>query len=869
MSWSASTVRAVLPNGLTLLAQRVSSAPVVAVVTYVRAGYFDEPDEWVGIAHVLEHMFFKGTPTRDAGALARETQRLGGYLNAATGYDRTVYYTVLPSTGDGLARALALQADALRHAALDPGELARELEVVIQEAKRKLDTPSAVTAETLYQLLFRVHRMRRWRIGTEAGLRTLDAAALRAYYETRYVPDRVIVALTGDLDPDRAVGLARDVYGDWTRAGSTVAGSPPEPERRESRLRTLRADVERPHAAIGWRTAEARHPDAPALDLASVVLGAGRASWLGREVRLPGLAATAGASHFTPGDVGVFEVTLSGAADSLAAAVARSVALAERLADTGPDAGQLERARALIASHWARRFESADARASTLAQFEALGGVGLVDEYVEHLLTADAARVRDVAGRYLTRDTACAVVCARDGVATGLSEDDWPLVETEREPPAPVPVLARSAERVTAVSGRLVADDVVHCDLGGADLLARRHAGAGLVTVGIYLPGVTDGETVETAGLSRLLARVALRGAGHLSAEALALEAERLGGSIAVAADADLIGWSLTVPVGAALAAARLLRLVAGAPRLEAEHVAMEGALLAADAAGARDDMYRHPLQRVLGCAFPEDAYGLPPLGDPARVPTFDAEILRGWHARALRSRAVVVVVGDDEPERLAGAASVFREWTGAAVTAPAPAPAWRSAAEAETRVKAQTALALAFPAPAAGADARYALAVTGTLLSGLAGRLFEELRERRALAYTVQAAPWLCRRAGAVLAYVATSPDRETEARDALLAELARLAAETAGDDEVERARRYAAGLVVIRRQRGAAVAGELVDAWVQGTIAGFPEEESRRRAVTAADVLDAARLVFRPEGRAEYVVRGTAAGAATADTR
>ncbi|HET7038909.1 MAG TPA: pitrilysin family protein, partial [Gemmatimonadales bacterium] len=186
MRWTATVARTVLPNGLTLLAQRDSSAPVVAVVTYVNAGYFDEPDEWVGISHLLEHMFFKGTATRGPGALARDTQRLGGYLNASTSYDRTVYYAVVLSAGDGLARALELQADALRHAALDPGEFAREREVVIQEAKRKLDDPAAVTQETLYQLLFRVHRMRRWRIGTEDGLRALRRDDLQAYYATRY-----------------------------------------------------------------------------------------------------------------------------------------------------------------------------------------------------------------------------------------------------------------------------------------------------------------------------------------------------------------------------------------------------------------------------------------------------------------------------------------------------------------------------------------------------------------------------------------------------------------------------------------------------------------------------------------------------------
>src|SRR5215213_9503128 len=105
-----SVQRRTLSNGMRVLVRRDTTAPVVAVVTYVSAGYFDETDDVVGIAHVLEHMFFKGTPTRAVGEIARQTKAAGGYLNAATIYDHTSYYTVLPSSA--FAEGLAIQADA-------------------------------------------------------------------------------------------------------------------------------------------------------------------------------------------------------------------------------------------------------------------------------------------------------------------------------------------------------------------------------------------------------------------------------------------------------------------------------------------------------------------------------------------------------------------------------------------------------------------------------------------------------------------------------------------------------------------------------------------------------------------------------------
>ena len=98
-------------------------------------------------------------------AIARETKAAGGYLNAGTGYDHTSYFTVLPASG--LAAALDIQSDALRNSIIDPDELARELQVIIQEAKRKRDTPGAVAQETLHEVMFDRHRIRRWRIGHE------------------------------------------------------------------------------------------------------------------------------------------------------------------------------------------------------------------------------------------------------------------------------------------------------------------------------------------------------------------------------------------------------------------------------------------------------------------------------------------------------------------------------------------------------------------------------------------------------------------------------------------------------------------------------------------------------------------------------
>src|SRR5215216_3723736 len=207
----AAVRRVVLANGLTVLVRQDKSAPVVAIVTYVKAGYFDETDDVVGIAHVLEHMFFKGTPTRGVGEIAKQTKASGGYLNASTIYDHTSYYAVLPTSG--FEAGLAIQADAFANSVIDAEELRRELEVIIEEAKRKEDNPGAVATETLYELLHDRHRIRRWRIGRESGLRQLTADAVRKFYRAYYHPGNTVLSIVGDVDPDQAVAEAEALYG--------------------------------------------------------------------------------------------------------------------------------------------------------------------------------------------------------------------------------------------------------------------------------------------------------------------------------------------------------------------------------------------------------------------------------------------------------------------------------------------------------------------------------------------------------------------------------------------------------------------------------------------------------------------------------
>ncbi len=852
--WTDRVVRTVLSNGLTIIVERHAAAPVTAVVTHVRAGYFDEPDEWVGISHVLEHMFFKRAE------LADEIQRLGGYLNAGTIYEKTIYYAVLPSESGSLSAALKLQADALTKLTVDSGELTRELEVITQEAKRKRDSPAAVAGETLYSNLFAQHRIRRWRIGTEDGLRRFTRDDVVDYYQTRYTPDRTIVAIVGDLDPDEVLAAAQSEFGSWDREPSTFLGSPAEINPPPPSFELLRGDVSRAIGVLGWRTRGGLHPDVAALDVASAVLGTGRASWLGRAVRQQGLASGASASHYSPEDIGVFTLFLEGRADRLDDAIERAVQLVHGMADSGIHHDDLACAKALMGSGWSRKMETADGRAMMFCEFEALGGYQKLDSWFDALNAVTADDATAAVRQYLSADSVSGVVYTDAGSSSRYVTADWPVPVTPRPPKdAFIPSGFKTYRATPTSTGRAFPDETRLMEFPGADVLVRSKRGSGLAYVGMYADSLRADEPVGQAGITSLMLRTSVRGAGQWNADNLARLAESLGGSVVPTIHAGWAGWGITTEQSSLGSAATLLVEIARSATLDEAMVEIEGSLLASDAARALDDMAHYPIRRVIQDALPGSWYGVPVLGEPDVVNRIGRDAVLEWAQELRRRRLTVVVVGDASVEELISQAMVFETWPAAERLLPTTRVfEWKSTRGAEPRDKEQTAMAMAFPAAPYGSPDHRPTVVAASMLGGLAGRLFHDLREQRALAYTVSASAWFRPRAGALLTYVAMSPGREDEARQQMLETLETFGRGGFTDDEIERGRNYVAGQLQLRYQSAHAVAGDILSAWLNNDLEDLSGRPHLYRNIPRADIEAAMLRIVVPDARAEYVVRG-----------
>lgn len=864
--------RTVLPNGLTVLVRPDPGVPVVAIVTRVEAGYFDEPDTAVGIAHVLEHMYFKGTPTRAVGQIARETRAVGGSLNAHTIYDHTSYETVLPAAS--FERGLDIQADAFANSLVDADELARELEVIVQEAPRKLDAPAAVAIESLYAVLHDRHRLRRWRIGDEAGLRALTRDRVLAFYRAWYRPRNTVLVIAGDVAADHALAVAARRYGDLP--DEAVPREPPTPEVAPAgfRYRDLEGDIEQIQVAIGWRTPGPLDPDTPALDLAASILADGRASRLYRGLRERELATQVSAMNYTPREIGVFALRAEGDARRGADAARAMWAAIQVLREEAPPASEVERVQRLFEARWLRRLETMEGQAAFLADWESFGGWERSAEYFDRVMSLSGREIHDAVRRHLDPGEASVLVYRPRGTAA-LAADaatlrEWldaagrDLAVGPAAPPRPRPGLPRGAR--VAPAGR-VGRVAVFRAASGLPVLVRRRPGAPLVHLGLYTANGTAAEPETLAGAGTLVTRASLKGTALRDAEMIASESELLGGTIGTSVTADGTGWALSVPVTRYVEAVNLLQDVVQHPRFAAAAVETERILALQQLAQLRDDMLRYPIRLATDAAFEGHPYGRSVALLEGSLRAISAPAVREWHAtKTIRSPAVAVAVGDaDEAELAQALADAFGAIEPVAPP-PMPAPEWPSGRREriEARDKAQTALAMAFPAPGRRDGARYAAALLAGICSGLGGRLFDELRERRSLAYTVHA--WVAERvgAGSFMVYIATDPAREEEARAALLAELNRLREAPVSEAELARMQEYTVGAHAIAQQNGSAVLAEVVDAWLLGEgLEELEHFERRIRAVTAQEILAYAAEALDPERRAEGLVRGRPWGA------
>jgi zinc protease len=824
-----------LDNGLIVIVGEDHSAPVVSAQAWAMSGSVHE-QRWLGagLSHVLEHMLFKGTTTRPGSRIDQEVQEAGGYMNAYTSFDRTVYHIDVPNTG--ATTAIDILCDIMQNAALPPDELAKELDVIRREMDMGQDDPQRRSSRRLFETAYTKSPYRHTVIGYLDIFNRLQPPDIRAYYEERYAPNNVFYVVVGDVKREDVLAQIRAAYAQTKARPLPPVVLPVEPRQTAPREVIEEAPVELGHLHWAWHIPEVRHPDIPILDVLAVLLGSGRSSRLYQAVReKQGLVHHVDAWTYNPGNPGLFGLSATVDGDKFTAARRAILAEVDRLKNSPVPPAELSKAVKQFVSATLATRKTMQGQAQDLGgNWLATGDLNFSQRYLAAVQRVTPAEIQRVALEYLTPENRTLYAL--------LPEGTTPAIAGPEELSADHPI-----QKFTLPNG--------------LRLLIKENHRLPFVEFRAVFQGGVLAESAADNGITQLLARTIIKGTRHRSAEQIAETIESVGGHL------DSYGGNNSFGINAEVLSADFatgLELVADIilqPTFPAAQLAREQEVQVANIRAHKDDLLKSAFKTMRRGLFGPGGYGLDASGTEETVTKITSAEVAAFHQRlATPDNFVLAIYGDVKAAEVKAAVEkFFATWAGvqrplamsSAVLTPAtatPGPAARLVTE--MRDKKQAVVVVGFPGTTLRAADRPALELLQEACSDLGSRLFLRIREKLGLAYYVGAQNLLGLTPGYFAFYAGTEPDQAALVEQEIFKEVGLLCAEGLSEAELSRAKAKIIGQRKIGRQDLGDLAMTTALDELYGV--GFDHhdiEDAQTNAVTPAQVKAAAGQYLRPE--------------------
>ena len=847
-------LQATLENGLEVILVEDHSAPVVALNVWVRVGSADEREEQWGMAHVHEHMLFKGTERRGVGEIAATVEGAGGNINAFTSYDMTVYHITMASRDASVG--IDVLADAMQSSTFDATELAKEEEVVIEEIRRSDDSPDNLLSRVLFETAYQTHLYRKDVIGTQASVRSFTREGLLAFYRAWYVPNNMTFVAVGDFDPKTALEQITKAFANAKPRADLAHPRKPEPDQTAARAVVVPSEFEQSLLGVAWKITGFQHPDTPYLDLLGMVLGGGDSSRLYREVKdRAQLVHGIHSSSYTPLDPGLFVVDAELDADKIDATVSAIADQVRRIRDLGPSETELERARTNLLASQVHERETMQGQAQKLGYFELLaGGVEAEGVYLERVRRATQADLQRVAQQYLMPERATVVaLTAKD--ANGSVNQAQLLAALERG----------SGGAASSLSFVELRDGIREYTLpNGLRVVVKRNANVPLVSLRLSFLGGLLAETESTQGITSFVAEMLSRGTTSRSSTQLATEIEDIAGDLSGFSGRNSFGVQAeflteSLDTGLDLFADVLLR-----PSFDAEEIAKLKVERLAALRRREDNLATKAFELFQQTIYPNHPYRFSSIGTAQSTEKLDREALASYFSRyAQPSNGVIGVVGDVDPDKIVDAiASHLSDWPG---SGPVALPT-RKTPVAPTKLhevvlekkKNQAHVVYGFLSLTIEDPDLPALDVLTQILSGQGGRLFLELRDKQSLAYSVTAFDLEGIDPGVWGVYIAGEPAKLAEMTSGIERELRQIVDGPISDEELARAKAYLIGSQAVSLQRFGTQASLLSLDDLYGLGATYHlKYDDRIAAISVDDVRRVAKRVIRLDAPVIAIVK------------
>ncbi|MDD5746270.1 MAG: pitrilysin family protein [Candidatus Omnitrophica bacterium] len=771
-AWPQGISTHTLDNGLTVIVQENHQQQLIAFEIIVKTGsLFEQNQQGSGIAHLVEHMLFKGTRLRPVGAIEREVRSLGGIINGYTNHEYTGYTLVLPA--HNFDRGVALLTDMLRNPVFDELELAKEKEVIGSEIRMNRDDPQRYIYDLFFRKAYGNAPYNLPVIGLEPLLRQLQRSDVIEFYRRWYVPNNMTMAISGDITAAAALDTLRRACADYSMqpfpqnalpAAARVSG----PSHYEETY-----PVQNARLVIGFSGTGLTDADAPVLDIIAALLGQGESSRLySGLVKKKKLLYSVDAFNYTPGFRGIFAITgvlENSNKNDVIDAVAEEL---ERLKKTPVGRKELDKAKSMCVSEYVFRQETVESQASSLASDYVYSNDPLFSQrYRSALQKVNAGDIQRCARTYFPADSMITIMLSPEGAA--------PKAESPGPNSGPIKPFRLD---------------------NGVRVLLKQNPTQPVVSIQVCIGGGTRWENESDNGKFRLLSTMLLSGTKTRSAAAIAESFAARGALISSFSGYNSFGISAQCLKPDFSATIEALSDIVLNPVFPETELKLQKSLTLKNIRMNQDDIFENSLQVLKKNMFGSYPYRLDPLGTEASVTALNREQLAATYRKFLKAQNVVVAIfGDiDEPEARRFADKFFSSIPAEeSLNQPLFCEPQKQAQNLfiQQPDKQQAVVMFGFPGADVHSNDHYALELINALLTSPGSKLYEHIREREGLSYALGGSSVSGLDSGYFLVYAATAPANAGQVRSIIEAEIAELIRTPVDEKLIANAREYSIG--------------------------------------------------------------------------
>ncbi|OGQ66367.1 MAG: hypothetical protein A3F89_01515 [Deltaproteobacteria bacterium RIFCSPLOWO2_12_FULL_50_11] len=833
------TQKFTLPNGLTLLLHEDHKAPVLSLNLWIHTGSAHETRTEAGISHLIEHMLFKGTKRRAVGEIAKTVEAHGGEINAYTSFDETVYYINMASRYYPVA--LDILSDAVKNPLIDPKELQKEKEVIVEEISRSEDTPTQVINENMLRKAFSRHPYKNPIIGTRKSVRSMTQERIFSYLHRWYVAKNMTLVVVGDFETKKILPLVKRHFSDLSSRRPPRRRLPQEPPQRRLKSIGQAMPIEGNYLELAYHIPHALHKDVPPLDLLSHIAGGGDSSRLDQIVKKEmELVTSIYAFAYTPKDPCLFIIGAIVSGDRTQKATEAITKVMEGFAHQPPTSGELARAKTNIRSGYFYEKETVEGIARKIGFFHSIAGDHRYEEtYYQEMEATTSFEIQRVAKAYFTPKNLTISLCYPKNKKNPLSPSSFKGKKKSC-------LLIKTSKKETLQY--LTLPNKIR-------LILKQNSLNPLISIRSASLGGLRWENKQNNGINQLMASMLTKGTLHRNALEISEQDESMAGHLSGYAGRHIFGLRTTFLSEKLSDGLNLFCDVLLHPTFPHDELVKDKKNHLTTIKNQEDSLATFTMQEFLKALFPHHPYGLPLLGTAPTIRRMKSGDLQHYYRRWLRpDNLTLAVAGDFDPQVII---KYFSEKLCPLSSPRGPFPKISTVnppreklCVTKYRDKFQAHIVYGFLGTTLFHKDRYAFDVMNTILSGQGGRLFLNLRDRQGLAYALSSSSQEGIETGFMGIYMGTDPKKISQALQGIQKEIEAITSEKVTQEEFDRAKNYIIGTYELDLQKNSSMASTLALNECLGLGHLFYRQYPQRIAeVTREDILNVAhRYLKRP---------------------